>query len=137
LRLRGYNNIMDKDFSKIEDFVFDPSFREWVLNNHDPNSPFWSNWVANNPQKTALFNYAKAIVVALSVNHRPLSDAEMHREIQGVLKQSNESPLSRMQEADSRRAVLTRKAPVKRAYRWLAGIAATLILIAILLFFLL
>jgi transmembrane sensor len=119
---------MQKEFSKIDDFVFDPTFRQWVLNNHDPNNPpFWSSWVANNPGKAALFNYAKAIVYALSVNHQQLSDAEMKREIQDILRKAGQGLLHHEPMAVSPAHRPAYKPVYKKRYPWMAAAAAIVI----------
>ena len=40
---------MQEPFSSIEDFIFNASFRSWLLDNNDVHKEYWENWIAENP----------------------------------------------------------------------------------------
>ena len=56
-------------FNTIEDFVFDPSFRDWVLHNEGVHKAAWETWMLQHPGKLAVMNHARSIVYALSADH--------------------------------------------------------------------
>src|SRR5688500_2395084 len=73
-------------FESIEDFVFNRSFRNWVLDNPAADAAFWEKWMAENPDKINLLHYSKSIVYAISVSKHTLSEAEINHEIEDILK---------------------------------------------------
>ena len=73
-------------FESIEDFVFNRSFRNWVLDNPEADAVFWERWMAENPDKINLLHYSKSIVYAISVSRHTLSEAEINHEIEEILK---------------------------------------------------
>lgn len=73
-------------FESIEDFVFNRSFRNWVLDNPAADAAFWEKWMAENPDKINLLHYSKSIVYAISVSKHTLSEAEINHEIEEILK---------------------------------------------------
>jgi transmembrane sensor len=86
--LYRYNNqFMSTDkFETIEDFVFNRSFRNWVLDNPEADASFWEKWMAENQDKINLLHYSKSIVYAISVSRDTLSEAEINHEIGEILK---------------------------------------------------
>src|SRR5678815_1472478 len=76
----------EHEFKVIEDFVFDATFRDWVLHNESGHKGSWEKWMTENPDKLAVMNYAKSIVYALSANHNRLSEQEIDQEIRGILQ---------------------------------------------------
>lgn len=117
-----------QEFSSIEDFVFNSSFRNWLLDNNSIHKEYWENWIIENPEKVPVLNYAKAIVFALTVNHKQLSEEEIGNEIRAILKKT-----------DSLRAIdknvnaysVVRK-PVRPIYKKLAIAAAVVISFSVL-----
>ena len=120
--------MQQEPFSSVEDFVFDPTFRDWLLDNNSVYKSYWENWMTSHPDKVPLLNYAKAIVYALTVNHQQLSDEEVEEEIRTIMQKVSSLETTRPRQ--------TAKPPVrisKRIYRILA-VAASLFGISILLF---
>lgn len=58
-----------KNYNKysVEEFVQDPYFRKWVFDELSPNDTFWTNWLQSNPEKNAIIEEAKSLVIALKV----------------------------------------------------------------------
>lgn len=81
--------MQQEPFSSIEDFIFDASFRSWLLDNNSVHKAHWENWIKENPAKAPVLNYAKAIVYALTVNHKQLSDEEMESEIKMIMRRTS------------------------------------------------
>lgn len=70
----------------VEDLLFNRSFRTWVLNRNSPESEFWENWIAQNPDKAELINHSKSIIYALQLNFKVLDEEAIQREIKKVLQ---------------------------------------------------
>lgn len=79
----------EEEFNSLEDFVFNASFREWLLENNSLHKTYWENWMREHPEKVQLLNYAKGIVYALTVKHRQLSEKDIDWEIESILNRSN------------------------------------------------
>lgn len=75
----------DHAFNSIEDFVFNQTFRDWVLHNESPHKAFWEEWMQSHPRQLAVMNHAKSIVYALSAAHSQLSEQEIEEEIRNIL----------------------------------------------------
>ncbi|HTL08700.1 MAG TPA: FecR family protein, partial [Chitinophagaceae bacterium] len=75
-------------YSSIEDFVFDASFRDWILRNDSNHKVFWEAWMAAHPQQLGVINHAKSIVYALSARHSLLSEHEIEEEIRSILQKA-------------------------------------------------
>jgi transmembrane sensor len=71
--------------NSIEDLVFNRSFREWVLHPAAAEASFWESWVKNNPGKDAIINQSKAIIYALQLNLKGLSDESINNEISKII----------------------------------------------------
>jgi ferric-dicitrate binding protein FerR (iron transport regulator) len=58
-----------KNYNKysVEEFVQDSYFRKWVFDELSPNDTFWTNWLQSNPEKNAIIEEAKSLVIALKV----------------------------------------------------------------------
>src|SRR5687768_522091 len=76
-------------FSSIEDFVFNPTFRNWLLDNNSIYKGYWENWMVENPDKVPVLNYAKAIVYALTMNHKQFSEKEIENEIKSIMRKTS------------------------------------------------
>jgi ferric-dicitrate binding protein FerR (iron transport regulator) len=78
----------NQEYSSVEDFVFDPSFKNWVLKNADQTETlFWEEWAARNADKLELLNVSRSIIYSLSVKRPQLSAAELEQEIESIVKQ--------------------------------------------------
>jgi len=115
-----------QEFSSIEDFVFNSSFRNWLLDNNSVHKGYWENWIIENPEKVPVLNYAKAIVFALTVNHKQLSEEEIENEIKTILRKT-ESVKTIDKKVNTYSA---QRKPVSLIYRKLAIAAAVIGFIA-------
>lgn len=59
------------------DLAADASFRAWVLHNSDTNA-FWANWQVAHPEREAVLQEAKAMVLALRFRTNEVSTEEMN-----------------------------------------------------------
>ncbi len=63
---------------KVEDFLLDESFIEWVLNDSEKDAIFWNAWIAAHPQNEPMVNLAKKTLLALYIKpSRELSTEEL------------------------------------------------------------
>jgi len=124
----------EHEFKVIEDFVFDATFRDWVLHNESGHKGSWEKWMTENPDKLAVMNYAKSIVYALSANHNRLSEQEIDQEIRGILQLMKSDNFK----DNLQPAVQNRKMPaprMKTAVLWLGTIAvAAAVIIFVIIF---
>lgn len=79
----------NKEYNTVEDFVFNKSFQEWVLNNDPYSTRFWLSWISYNPEKTSLVNYSRAIVDSLPSNKRKASEEEINELIERIISDAN------------------------------------------------
>jgi ferric-dicitrate binding protein FerR (iron transport regulator) len=57
-------------YSSLEDFIFDESFKQFVKGTNNESVDFWSTWIKNNPDKKEEFNKAVQILTVLFNNHK-------------------------------------------------------------------
>lgn len=57
---------MQKKFEDIDDFLEDPSFRNWVFGREGHRSLYWDNWGKNHPEKAPVMLQAKEILLQIS-----------------------------------------------------------------------
>lgn len=63
---------------KVEDFLLDESFINWVLNNSEKDAIFWEAWVSAHPASAPTVKLAQKTLIALYVKPvRTLSDSEI------------------------------------------------------------
>lgn len=117
------------EYSKLEDFVFSRSFRNWVLRDDAPEAEFWSGWAARNPDKTELINQAKAVIVALQTDPESVSSDAVDAEVRKVLQKLGDGRVHLIREIPYRPGILRRRP--SRAWTIAAAIA-TVAVIAIL-----
>ncbi|MBS1662488.1 MAG: FecR domain-containing protein [Bacteroidetes bacterium] len=90
------------EYNDLEDLVFSRSFRNWVIKRDTPDAGFWENWVSRHPEKAELVQHAKAIIYALQLNLRPLSEEEVDLEIGRTLLRMRDGQIGRgTREGDS------------------------------------
>lgn len=67
-----------KNYNKysVEEFVQDVSFRKWALGELSSNNTFWEKWLQSNPEKNAIIEEAKSLVIALKVKDLDLFTKE-------------------------------------------------------------
>ncbi len=99
---------MGKDeYNSLEDLVFSRSFRNWVLDGDTPEAGFWVSWQDQNPDKLELIHHAKAIIYALQLQIRPLSEEAVDMEIVKVLEKLRDGRISLPREIPYRPAILS------------------------------
>jgi transmembrane sensor len=113
-------------YNSVENFVFDQSFRNWVLNKADKDeTAFWEEWTAQNAHKLEMLNISKNIIHALSVKRQQLGPTELDREIEKIILQL---PLVETTTADV--PVLNiHQYPKKNLYKKWISIAASIVLL--------
>lgn len=65
---------MSKSEYTVEDFVLDPDFRNWVLNNQAEAKSYWTEFLAQNPEKVVEIKVAREILINLARQSKELSD---------------------------------------------------------------
>lgn len=75
---------------KIEDFVWDDKFREWVFTSNPELTLFWTNWLINNPDNKTIVFSAKEIILGLKVSEFFLANHELSDSIQVVMNSIKE-----------------------------------------------
>jgi transmembrane sensor len=80
------------EYNSMEDLVFSRSFRNWVLDRDSPEAGFWEDWVTRNPEKSPMVHHAKAVIYALQLNLKKLSDEEIDTEVKKALQRLQEAP---------------------------------------------
>jgi hypothetical protein len=118
--VRQTSTMANEEYESLEDLVFSRSFRNWVLKGDTPEAGFWTNWVALNPRRIHLVNHAKALIYALQLDLRPLSEEAIDAEVEKVLQKLKDGRLSLVREIPFRPGRLGRRP----ARAW--AIAATL-----------
>src|ERR1700748_1318716 len=78
--------------NSMEDLVFSRSFRNWVFNRDSPESEFWENWIARNPDKRGMVDHAKAVIYALQLNPAMLSEEDIEAEVRKALHRLKDAP---------------------------------------------
>lgn len=70
---------MSKDYSTfdIEDFAFDETFQQWVLEAQSPHRFFWEKYIASHPHQTDKILAARALVADLKASPASLPDREL------------------------------------------------------------
>ena len=59
-----------KSYEKIEDFLEDNSFRQWVLKEDIEQGKYWQDWLDAHPSRLELFGQAKTILLELDTSCR-------------------------------------------------------------------
>lgn len=116
------------EYNDLEDLLFSGSFRNWVLRRDTPDASFWENWQAQHPEKADLIRHAKAIIYALQLHLRPLSEEEVEGEIKKTVQRLRNPPLSRPlgEFQPDKRSGFSRRG--SRAWALAAGVAGLCIL---------
>ncbi|MES2276718.1 MAG: FecR family protein [Bacteroidota bacterium] len=84
------NNNINRNFSSIEDFVWDEDFRQWVLNKDNDLDEFWSDWESMHQDKAEEIATAKQIIQSMNVKHVPVSDTEINMAIKDILAKTTQ-----------------------------------------------
>ncbi len=88
---------MDYELYDIDDFVTDQKFRNWVLSPDPELTHFWDQWQMANPQRKAVIDQARALVIATSPMIPSLSQEHKDRLWQRIqrekgLKKKDDDP---------------------------------------------
>lgn len=77
--------MLDNNYDKIEDFLLDDSFVEWVLGQSKDLDSYWENFIAAHPEKTDILNHARNIILSFKIKPtKDLSEIEIDRIISNV-----------------------------------------------------
>ena len=77
----------------LEEFIWDDFFRNWVLRPTREDDERWQTWLAENPEKKALIESARQLVVAISPKEAPLSSQEKKSAVNRIISRSAEEEL--------------------------------------------
>lgn len=102
----------------LEDFLWDPAFRNWVLKPTREDEEMWQNWLAAHPDKTETVRSARELVQSIAPSSVSLSRSEKEnavRQIIGNIKNEDE---------------FVEASPKMRLLQPLMSIAAMLLIIA-------
>lgn len=72
--------MIKKKYNTIDDFLQDPSFNNWVLQNNGTDINFWEFWIANNPDRKQVVEEAKDLILGFSFNKNLVSDEKVSLE---------------------------------------------------------
>jgi hypothetical protein len=75
----------------IEDFVWDTSFRQWVLTPNREINAFWQEWIKQNLDKLAMIEQAKTIVNTPKINSPTISEEEIDERINQIILKISET----------------------------------------------
>ncbi len=73
------------DYS-LNDFVWNKQFRDCVLYPNDSSHAFRNNWLIEHPDKMALINAAKEVVLCLDTKELRLSEKAIDEVVQDTLR---------------------------------------------------
>ena len=82
----------NSEYETMEELVFSRSFRNWVLDKDSPDAGFWDDWVTRHPERLEMVHHAKAVIYALQLNLKRLSDEEIDSEVQKALQRLKDAP---------------------------------------------
>ncbi|MCF0049787.1 FecR domain-containing protein [Dyadobacter sp. LJ53] len=102
----------------LEDFLWDPFFRNWVLKPTREDEEYWQNWLTANPEKTETVRSARELVLSIAPLQAPLSKSEKENAVRQIIGNihNEEEPAETSSQI--------------RIYQPLISIAAVLIVIA-------
>lgn len=86
-----------KNFS-VDDFLNDKFFNQWVKGTCEKDCEVWEHWIENNPEKEALVQHARQIILSFKYEPRELSDnfyANLKLRIDESLKAEEPAKLKR------------------------------------------
>ncbi len=91
--------IMEKEFIyNFESLLFDKSFRRWIfLKGSDEEIVFWETWKNKSNNNNELCNEAKAVLFAINLSGKYLSDDEIDYEVKKVLNKVESTKESTLQ----------------------------------------
>ena len=81
---------MDYQAYTAEDFILDQKFREWVLHPDPESNLFWKTWMAQHPEKVAVIEEARELLLDISSHKHILYNEEEDEMWAGISKQISE-----------------------------------------------
>ncbi|MFS4454716.1 hypothetical protein [Maribacter sp. 2304DJ31-5] len=66
---------------KLEDFLSNTEFRDWILNPTAAQRAFWTEWIAQNPCKGEMIAIAKEVIYTLRHNEGEIIGEEEKKEL--------------------------------------------------------
>ncbi len=86
----------------LEDFLKDPSFRNWVYNTNAADKQKWDNWLAANAGQEATALRAATLLTGLAFNPTPVPELQVKESWQRlkhrITFQNNQAPVTRVQQ---------------------------------------
>lgn len=73
---------------KTQDFVWDDSFRSWVLEGTTEDTIYWTRFMARFPEKEAEITLAREIILQMTVRGPVLSDIQAQEIVDGVMQRT-------------------------------------------------
>ncbi|WP_353718475.1 FecR domain-containing protein [Dyadobacter sp. 676] len=74
-----------RNFS-LGEFVWDKSFRNWVLNPTREDDETWQNWLAANPDKREIVDRARQLVLAVRPKNAALNNPEKRKAVERIVE---------------------------------------------------
>ncbi len=118
---------MDINQYSVEDFICDESFQQYCLGTDPAAIAFWENWTSNNPHRSGTVQEAARIISVLNANQGNLQVQINH------LKDSIDrfDLLKKALQHEGPKTVRERAPVVRSRLRYISGIAASLLLLAL------
>lgn len=76
-----------KEYNKLEDFVLDDSFREYVTQSNSVSVNYWQEWIANHPEEEASVSRAKEVLITLLNNNKFRFSSDKHLALDSLLSE--------------------------------------------------
>ncbi|SEJ65238.1 FecR family protein [Dyadobacter sp. SG02] len=86
-----------RDFS-LGEFVWDKSFRNWVLNPTREDDETWQNWLAANPDKSEMVDRARQLVLSIRPNNASLGNPEKRKAVERIVERLEARNLDRAED---------------------------------------
>jgi transmembrane sensor len=77
---------MNYQHYKIEDFLADEDFKQWVLASDKRRNQFWQSWIQSHPEKETLVRTAREIILAVKFKNAELSNERQEETLTAILK---------------------------------------------------
>ncbi|GAB4022140.1 FecR family protein [Spirosoma koreense] len=81
-----------ENFSTVEDFLENDAFRAWVLKRRPEDQEIWQQWLAEYPEKRALYEQAVATFLVLQGEQVAITDQQVKAKTEELLHQLTKAP---------------------------------------------
>lgn len=105
------------NYTEIEDFLADESFRLWILSKVDEQG--WEEWTLENLQRAKLVEDARLLLLAMKVPDSKMSSIDVHEALQETWQKIEQ------REKDSETTLRIKKLKIQRY--WISGVAAAVL----------